>query len=156
MGADYYAKVVIGVRVQASKLYEKKTVKAFDHDFPSDWKVDPKSGRSLWERQTTFVLGEHGVLEDDYEWRDGRQPKGAKAAVVFEQGRGDDRGDHAYIGRVIAQIEVGRQGENGNKKVVDSDFDLTHEAAFLRELLEPLGLWNKRNFGVWLVSYVSC
>lgn len=158
MGVSYYAKAVVGVRVPTHKLYEKKTVKAFDHDFPSDWKVDPKTGRELWVRESAFVLEDHGVTEDDYDWRHGKRSNEARATVVFEQGRGDsDRGSNAYVCRTVSQIEVGRSGDWGNKKVIGGpdEFDMVFEATFLRELLEPLGLWDPRNFGVWLISCVS-
>ncbi len=150
VGADYYAKVIVGVRVPSKKHHQEKRVKAFAHNHPEDWSVDPKSGKQLWTTDEVFLLD--GVaLDDDYDWRKGDR-KGRKAVVTYDQ-RGDGRGENAFIGRHFEQIHI---GEGDDKPASISGVDMLAEKKFLEDLLTPHGLWNEKNFGIWLIGTVSC
>ena len=52
MGVDYRAVAVCGVWFYKSDLTVTETVKAFPHDHPKTWKVDPETGQALW-RETS-------------------------------------------------------------------------------------------------------
>lgn len=151
MGADYYAKVIVGVRVPTKKLYEEQRVKAFAHNHPEDWEVDPKTKKALWRTDEVFILESAGVTDDDYNWRQGKK-KDCKAVVIFDQGR-EDRGDNAFVGRHLAQISI---GEGDGKPASLVGVDMLAEKKFLEDLLTPHGLWNEKGFGIWLVGHVSC
>lgn len=148
MGADYYASVIVGVKVPTTKLYEKKTVKAFPHNHPEDWSVDPKTGNKLWVKEDVFLL-EGVVSEDNYDWV--HHKKDAKAVVIFDS-EGRSRSDLAFIGRHMIEINVG----NGDGAVSLPDVNMNVEKKFLEDLLTPHGFWREKNFGIWLVGRVSC
>lgn len=151
MGADFHATVIVGVKVPSVELYEQKRVKAFAHNHPEDWEVDPKSGKKLWTEEETFLL--EGVVVDDYDWREDRKAKkNAKAAIVHEDGGDGDRGDHAFIGRHLVNMHIG-EGDEQVKAL--KGVDMLAEKKFLEELLTPHRLWNEREFGIWLVGDVS-
>lgn len=156
MSADYYATTIVGVRVPAKKLHAEKTVKAFKHNHPPDWMVDPKTGKSLWKTEETFLL--EGMVCDAYDWLDARHGadmrKEAKAAITYSQEDSDGRGEYAFIGRRLARIHVGHTRDEGGFKKIDAD--LLAEKKFLEDLLTPVGLWDERAFGIWLVGDVSC
>lgn len=46
MSFDYSPKMILGVKLDWSKFYEK--TKKFDHNYPEDFEFDPKSGKPLW------------------------------------------------------------------------------------------------------------
>ena len=56
MGYNPRINVVIGVKFNKDELVRVQHVKAFPHDFPEDWKVDPKTGRPLWKQKKTYLL----------------------------------------------------------------------------------------------------
>lgn len=151
MGADYYASVIVGVRVPSKKLHATKRVKAFEHNHPEDWTVDPKNGRQLWKSEESFLL-EGVVLDDDYDWRQGKR-MGCQAVAIFDQGR-DERGENAFIGRHIEQIHIGEGRDQGPSSLIG--IDMLKEKKFLEDLLAPHDLWNEKSFGIWLVGRVSC
>lgn len=150
MGADFYASVIVGVKVPTDRLFEEKRVKAFAHNHPEDWTVDPKNGKTLWRTDEVFLL-DGVVTDDDYDWKQGKKMD-CKAVVIFDQD-GEDRGDNAFIGRHLKQIHI---GEGDDKPASILGVDLLAEKKFLEDLLAPHDLWNEKAFGIWLVGSVSC
>jgi hypothetical protein len=158
--ADYYATVVVGVRINDTKLYEKRTVKAFPHNHPESWKVDPVTGRELWQTKDVFKLDGNPIFVREYDWRDPkRRPKEARAALVHserDETSRSRRSDWTFVGRLVAHIHVGYREEG-----IAGIGGLAHtaigdEKKFLENLLTPLGLWDESEFGIWLVGDVSC
>jgi hypothetical protein len=80
MGVSAHPYAIIGVPIDIDRLYRWEKVKAFEHDFPEDWKVDPKTQKKLWAQKKISVLtGEEADEDDELEsigdfklYRDGR------------------------------------------------------------------------------------
>ncbi len=100
-------------------------MRAFPHEFPDDWKVNPKTGEQLWRDEEVFLL-EKDVAEESFEWRKSRK----KAFVELSRAREE----HAYVSRIMA--ETNASGDDASIKGVN----LLDEKKFLEELLTPYGL----------------
>jgi hypothetical protein len=148
MGVDYSAYVVVGVRIPFDEVYETKKVKAFPHDHPDDWEVDPKTGKRLWREESHFVLDE--VCEDAYDWLNGRAKNKQKAVAVSGQ-NGDLESEHVYVGRLVRELDLS-EGQAEDAGILG--VDLLEEKKFLEKLLGPF--WNEHEFGIWLVRNVTC
>ena len=137
MGADYYAYVVLGVIVDSSK-YERK-VKAFQHDHPENWKVDPVSGKELWR-----IEGGRNVLEEmDF----GVGP----AISVIELGYDTNR---AAVGLELCTC----QGEDGDLSGLSSlsPKGVQQASVPLKERLKKVGfVFGDSEFGIHVVMHVS-
>lgn len=48
MGTTVYAYALLGVVVPRHKFLITKRYKAFEHNYPEDWMVDPKTQKPLW------------------------------------------------------------------------------------------------------------
>lgn len=143
MGADYYADVLLGVRIPKEKVYTRERVKAFEHDYPSDWKVCPKTGKALWREEGVSKLGAlktRGEID-----------------VISPNEYGDN--DYAYVTRhPITSVHVGFDAG----RALLSEYRALSIGAFIEEDVAwfaanlPDELWDEDEFGIWLVSYVSC
>lgn len=62
MGLDISATTVVGI-ILNKNLHVNKRVKAFPHEWPDDWLVDPKTKMPLWKDELVLVPGviENGV-----------------------------------------------------------------------------------------------
>lgn len=56
MSVSYKAYAVLGVKLGFNELFKPKKIKAFEHNFPEDWRVDPKTGKDLWSTYPVCVL----------------------------------------------------------------------------------------------------
>lgn len=136
MGVSVYAHAAIGLRVDWSQIRTgKKKVKAFKHNHPKDWEIDPKTGEKLWREVDTYIdtynpdintLNGYGVLFD-YQG----DPSDVIICLV-----------HACSGDVM------EGSEPDFTKIEKLSEKLT---AFQKEM-ESLGLWNWADFGLWAVG----
>ncbi len=160
MGADFYATTIVGVRIAGAKLYETRMVKAFEHNHPANWKVDPVTGRELWRKEEVSKLDDDPRFAKAYDWNDVKRcPKAAKAAVVLserDESSHSRRRDWVFVGRLTAHIHVGHRDEGIAGIGALSHTAIGDEKKFLEDLLTPLGLWDEAEFGIWLVGDVSC
>ncbi|CAB4196856.1 hypothetical protein UFOVP1290_376 [uncultured Caudovirales phage] len=70
MGMDCYAKVVLGIKVDISKLTVSKKVKKFDHDYSEEFEFDPKTGKKLWRDATFYNPDIFPDLEGEFDGYD--------------------------------------------------------------------------------------
>ena len=140
MGCSYTAYTVIGCRVPDSRMYRETQVKAFDHNFGEDMKFDPQTGKPLWITERMLVNGDDYLDQSDF---------GGFYAVTDDP----ERPDFYYIG-VGSESSPKYDHGNGPARM---DFPVEDEVkARLKEYLEPLGLWDEAEFGIWTVQYVGC
>lgn len=143
MGADYHAKAVIGIEINEADIPKKHfKVKAFDHDYPEDWEVEPtKPNRKLWKE------GNFPEFDFEYAQEFTRKIELPKNIQLF---KGTD-GQPAVLG---FGIETG--SSNGG---IDYEFepisDITDIKNSLKNLLEPLGMWDETSFGLYSILYCS-
>jgi hypothetical protein len=160
MGADYYAKAIIGIELPDEDTIPRAIIKtrkrAFDHDFGDDGETEfhPKDGRKLWLDEIEeveanypayiFDVGEYEVEECDEGQTLIHFPDGTDYAY------GTD-GEAQYVGFVL---ETG--SSNGGQDEVFSKLpDIEHLKEVLKSILEPIGFWDDDNFGLHVVLYCS-
>jgi len=160
MGADYYAKVIIGIMLPDEDEIKKAVIKsrkrAFDHDFDDDGETEfhPKDGRKLWldELEETeadypayiFDVGEYGVEECEE----------GQALIRFPDGIDYAYGTDSATGYVGFVLETG--SSNGGQDEVFSKLpNVEHLKEVLKSILEPIGFWDDDNFGLHVVLYCS-
>lgn len=137
MGCDYKAYAVLGVKLSKHELFKDKAIRAFEHNYPDDWKVDPKTGRQLWTTYKVCILNDS---EDLY----GEIASGIRAA---SEGTDDN---NYYLGLVAQASEYSRDNEQFIR-----DWNTDDLKNKLKALLDPHHLWFPERFGLYAVSYVS-
>jgi len=147
MGADWYSSAVIGVRVREADCYRTERVKAFDHDHPDDWQIDPVTGKTLWKKRRTCVFANEEDKNQDVEWF----AKMAAGFRVFESGC---NGDSEYLIIGFGVTTGSSRGDNYSN-VVSLLEDMDVLKGELEEFLSPHGLWDPEKFGLWALLSVS-
>jgi hypothetical protein len=159
MGADYYAKAVIGVRLpdedqfpRAKKMVRKK---AFKHDYgDGDAEFHPKTGQKLF-------LDEKEEVEEDFpafvfadKYGDVRRNDENQQVIKIPQGLevvyGTD-GNNTCLGFALKTGSSNGGDDYGFMQIPDID-DIKNK---IKSLLEPLGLWDEKDFGIHLILYCS-
>lgn len=139
MGVSYYSKAVIGIRVPPADFFVDKTVKTFDHDYPEDFTHDPKSGKKLW----MTVREPRPDLNVPVDWE---IDNGLNGFEFFDSTDSEE-----------TVLGIGCESGNWQGEVafrpLPKDINTLKEE--LRQLLEPLGMWNEKAFGLYSVQYCS-
>lgn len=135
MGADYSAYAVIGVKVNRGDLFTDEKIKAFPHDFPDTFEYDPQTGRSLWQTRSVPITGYN--VDDET----------VAGYALIDAGDGSS---YDYIA-LVAATETGSNGEDDDFEHVPHD--LEKEKAKMKAALEPLGLWEGDQFGLWSILW---
>jgi hypothetical protein len=142
MGLSVCPHAIIGLRIPRSAIYGRERAKAFNHDMPSDWTVDPKSGRQLWvERdciKPPFTEGHEGVLLNDFK------------VVDFTYERTET---YCYV--AVVTVEGPDGCERGGAMRVPLDLEaVATQTQKLRSIMTELGFWSDSEFGLWAASKV--
>jgi len=134
MGIDYYAYVILGLPIDEDKLVtgHTETIKAFDHNYPEYMSYCPKTGKKLWEDK--YIVENEIDLDDISEDIESVQDDDKIYAAIFLEYMNLKR-DSGSILLEIPNIEEAKQK--------------------MRQYLEPLGLWNEEDFGLYLVGIVG-
>lgn len=66
MSVTFVAKAIIGLRVPTDMLIRRVRVRAFDHDYPEDWRLCPKTAKTLWTEEDRWVFPELSKGEASY------------------------------------------------------------------------------------------
>jgi hypothetical protein len=140
MGVDYSAVALIGVRVDLDNLMPKKKVKAFPHDYPEETMFCPKTGRKLWDVERVPVDGYdegkdlfHGFrVHAGTNWSDGTH----EMFIAFESVRVKD--DDGTAIRHLTGVNC-----------------ISEMSKCMQSVLEPLGMWDENEFGLWVVLVCS-
>lgn len=150
MGADYTSMAIIGVGVNLKKIPKKKTrVKAFEHDFPEDWKVDPKNpSRKLWieEEYLEFAFDDE---QNDYVENMTKLIKLPEGVRIYS---GTD-GEPTILG-IGAETGSSNGGDDCTLTSLD-DLNITVFKEQLKAILEPLKMWKEKDFGLYALLYCS-
>jgi hypothetical protein len=139
MGADYTAKAVIGCILDYDKIpIIRKKVKAFKHDIPetSDVKFDAKTGRPLWEEHSypAFTFNE--------------EDRGTETKKINKKGlkiyQGTD-GEPTILGFGVSDT----YSNGGNTYDFATLPNIPALKEKLKSILEPLNMWNEKEFGLY-------
>ena len=140
---------VVGVMFPKERLFGEKIEKTFDHNYPETMKFCPETGKKLWR------VDKHAPLFPGLECGDDRFAglKLVYGPAVHERVGDNWESDHKtfYVGKTFQT-----NGYQDDKRVsFINEKVLTEAKAEVKAKLEPLGLWNEDNFGVWTVLYVG-
>ena len=144
MGCSYYAHSIIGVRLKRNQVFSNIRVKAFDHNYPTEWVVDPKTGKSLWKEETALAPG--------FSYNDQEDLYFGKYKTVMEDWDYDSSKPDLFVALYISTVSD-RQGKG--KIHLDPNLVDPHFQVF-REECRKFGIWSDENFGLWSYLEVSC
>ena len=154
MGVDYYAYAIMGVRLHdiPPKTIKMKK-KAFDHDYPRDYKVDPKTGKDLWLDEEEEVPTGTAAYEFDSD-RHEENPLGPLPIFhEFQVAYSTDDKDQ-FIG-VITNLISSNGDTDWEFKTFPDIAGIAEIREKLKNLLEPFGLWHEDEFGLYSVLHCS-
>jgi hypothetical protein len=152
MGADYSAYAVVGCIIDRSNIpMKKERVKTFKHDYPDNGEIkfDPKTGEALWKtiEYPEFVFADQGDPNPDDNDGKTKVIKLGKLKIFT----GTD-GKPEVLG-------VGTGEETYSNGGDDYDFtpleDVDSIKNRVKEILEPIGLWDEKKFGLYSILYCS-
>jgi hypothetical protein len=138
MGADYHAYAAIGVLVDRTDLYQTKMVKVGNHDFDQKTLYHPQTGKQLWEPipgfsdRTLMFASRFPVIMGT-----------AAYTELYEQTI------------VICAIAPVRADETCDRMMALDLENLPQAKNDLKEVLEPIGLWDEQKFGLHAVLVCS-
>ncbi len=141
---------VVGVMFPKEKLFYDKKVKTFNHDYPDTMKFCSDTGKALWK------IDKHCPLFPGLEYGDDRFAglKLVNGPSVHEQnknGNWESEYKTFYVGK-----SFGTNAYEDNKRVsYISEKAVADIKTEVQAKLEPLGLWDEKNFGIWTVLYVG-
>lgn len=163
MGADYYAKTVIGVRLPRNEELPRAKIltrkKAFDHDFDDDGKVEfhPKNGKKLWLDEKERVDADYPAYIFDLEFLGAdsyRYKLKGQTVIEFPEDLEityDTNHNNDYLGKIIET-----ESSNGGQNVVFEQVpDIDSIKKIIKECLELFGLWDEERFGIYTILYCS-
>lgn len=167
MGADYKAVAVIGIKIDTRTIPKiKESVKkpAFKHNYSEDDIFHPKTGKRLWTDEMMEVdrdvpkytlqdrdSGQTGVYEHRFK-------SGELISVCLKQfpynnlkiNMGAEEDYIYYIGLVADNTYSNCGSKEDFKPIPDNIKTRT------RDLLEPYGLWQEEDFGLYSILDCSC
>ena len=147
MGADYSAYAVIGILIDEDSIpLKKETVKIGNHDFPKDVLFNSKTGAALWEEEEYQEF----TFDEDYH-DENPKSKLIKLPKGIEIYRGTD-GKPMIIGFGTGEDTYSNGGDDCDFKSLSKM--PTKEFLGLKDILEPLGIWDESKYGLY--SVLSC
>ena len=147
MGYSFTAYSVFGCQIPFGDTCEIKhhqgRKKAFEHDFPQDWKVDPKTGRDLWRTwEYSEYIYQEQVFECTYSVGDeiAKILSGNQAIIQAVYSDGFDGHYPAIYAGIISTIEQHDNAYHQFSKVPDPEK--------VKAELQKYNLWNEDTFGL--------
>lgn len=131
--------VFAGIRFTTAELFREEKTKAFEHDYPEDFTHDPKTGKPLWR---TGIVCIDPDVDDDF---DG-EVFGLDADTPYH-GEGLDY----VVGKRLCGSDEDYAAQAIGSAPIDPDL-LQVIYGEVQEALEPHGLWDKKRFGIHVVS----
>ena len=161
MGADYTAKAIIGICLPDEEDIPRALIsvrkKAFSHNYKDNEQNEfhPKDGRKLWldEKEQikanypAFVFDKHDELNED-SIRIGQKIIKIPEELEFATGTDDN---NLCLGFVL---ETGSSNGGQDLEFVNLP-NIDKMKTQLKNLLEPLNLWDEANFGLYSMLYCS-
>jgi hypothetical protein len=149
MGVDYKAYyAVIGCILDRSKIAVKQEkVKTFKHDYPEDGetKFDPKTGIPLWK---TIEYPEY--IFDAYDCEGRAKVIKLNGLNIFISGGGNTP---EVIGIGTGRKTYSNGGEAYDFRPLVEDLDSIKKR--IKDVLEPIGMWDETSFGLYSILYCS-
>lgn len=141
MGVSYQSHSYMGIIVPNDILSEVVRVKTFDHNYSSDWKVDPKNGKNLWKELRVFkkeLFPEYGdsTYFDVYDVKIGSYP-------LFELDN-----DQGIIIIALYDVMVGHDKYLFKKNSVFKPENFQRDYDVFKWFLQSKNLWND-SFGLY-------
>lgn len=133
MGADYYAKAAIGLKISPKQLQLPPIkVKTFEHNYSEEFQFDPKNGKPLWkmEQQLHKSCDEEREFFGSYPMIHSTDSKDFVIAVVKTD---SDTYRECNMAKLPSQRAITK---------------------FKNDMMAA-GLWNEADFGLWAVQYCS-
>lgn len=123
---------VLGVILPYEKCFKYEQVKAFEHDHPAAWNVDPITGSRLWDTEKRFLFDIQEAGENNpylVAYLDVSEEKLSRVIAI------------GYITRTTPLNAAGFL-QLSFRKIEDVIGELEH-------MLKPHNLWNKEGFGLY-------
>ena len=140
MGCSVYCHAIIGLKVRWDQVCTgKRKVKAYKHNHPEDWEVDPKSGQPLWKEADVYIDGFDGdtIGLGDY-------------PVVYERGyEGMYPDADVFICLAVCGSGDLMEGASPGKTVLPTAASIQE----FQQRMEALGLWKPSAFKLWAFGY---
>jgi hypothetical protein len=143
---------VVGIKFEKKDLFEIKTVKAFNHNYPETMKFCPETGKKLWSIDK-WSAKFPGLERGDDRFAGLKLVNGPNVYKKNDESTYGFESDPEtfYIGKSFQT-----NGYQDDKRVsLITEKALAESKAEVKEKLEPLGLWDEKNFGVWTVLYIG-
>jgi hypothetical protein len=140
MGADAQSVAVLGFKVPRVLAIEIRTVRAFEHEYPEHYKLDPVTGRELWCHRdfarAPFENGDEGICLGRF--------------AVIESGPYEKRNDSVFVAAVVARSPCSPNVWWGGLHVKAGDeVRVTELFALIAQHPE---LAEKAVFGLWAIT----
>ncbi len=149
MGVSVSVYGILGVRIpDRDRLYSSRRTRGCSHALPyyGAGKFCPTCGKPVWEGEDVPVDG----YDDGRET--GSEPTLGGLDVLSTSSENQSR--EAFV--CSLQLQLGDPMYGGWVSGLAADraelADVAGAAKELRELLEPLGLWDEKEFGFWVVA----
>ena len=142
MGMDISSRSFIGLSVVSDDLFTTEVVKAYDHNYPSNYKVDPITGEKLWATKTVFKKGitdggYTGLSIDKYD--------------IYLLSDGSDNNGYVIT---LSKVETGSH-RSGNTMAFKKGLPSQNEIDEFKKIMQLHDLWNENAFGIWVVTNFS-
>ena len=150
MTVDVTNYLLIGVEIDKEKLWEKKQIRVCKHKIENKihGKFCPECGKLLWEDKNEYIK----------EYKDNDKTLGEKFGCESLCGHKifyttDNR-------RVFVGVELIKLVDKNDDAVIIpdkmfKDSFIQEKKQQIKKELEPLGMWNEKKFGFWMISYCS-
>ncbi len=144
MRTTYHAAAVVGCRVDRSKVFILEDVRLCSHPLPSmetqrlrmDVNFCPICGKKLWSKEYKSI--------PQYDFVD--------ETICGLRVVSNEYNDEVYIAAEVAEIDT--HLDYDGKSISPHGIDTTVRER-IKAILEPIGLWNEEEFGIWVVMWCS-
>jgi hypothetical protein len=137
MSCSVYGYAVIGLSINWDQICSgTKKVKAFKHNHPEDWQVDPKTGKQLWAEKDVFIEG----------WNERKETLCGYSVI------------HGYEDDValvcVASVSTDDLMYRGHPE--RAKLPSPEEIELFKEAMQKIGLWDDDRFGLIAHGWASC
>lgn len=136
MSTTHHAAAIVGCLIPRSKLFSKKKVRTCGHPLPEG---NPQYCQDCGKRIYLMV----DIAIEGYDV-DSATINGLK---VFDSGYSN----YVCVATAFAEVDT----EDWISSILDTVHVLAGSRAHFKQVLEPLGLWTEKHFGIWCVMWTS-
>ena len=140
MGTDIYSRAFIGVKVHESKLWTVKTFRAYHHNYPDHYKVDPITGNPLWKTEKVRAPG----VSDDRNFN-------LHVAGWSVHELDNENSEYVIALRSVGTVSSRSCPSTGFASGLPDSKDLED----FKSKLQESGFWDEKSFGLWVMTEFS-